>query len=201
MRPVLRLTMLGLAAAALSACSLLSTPDPVQTYRFGGIEAGAAIERSGVPIEVSLRRVEFGQATRSERILGVTGTEAAYIGGARWISPAQTLFTDDLEAAFATTSPRVRLIGAREVTPGTRILDVDVVTFEARYPVAGAAPTVVVVARTRLLNLDRSIKAEETFEVSVPAAENRVSAIVAAFDSATDNVTGSIVAWTNANAG
>lgn len=200
-RDLLRLGALAAVVAGLGACSLLSSPDPVQLYRFGGGKASAAAVTSGDPVDIALRRIEFTQASRDERLLGVTGTEAAYIAGARWVSPAQELFTDNLESAFATGSSRVRLLGPREITPGSQTLDIDVRTFEARYDMPGGSPTVVVVARARLLNRDRSIDAERTFERSVPASANRVAAIVAAFDDASGAVTQDIVAWTEQNAG
>jgi len=200
-RTALRLSALAATVAALGACSLLSSPDPGQLYRFGGGQVSAGAATSAEPVEIALRRIEFAQAVRSERILGVTGTEAAYISGARWVSPAPELFTDALEGAFAGGSSRVRLLGPREITPGTQTLDIDVRTFEARYAVKDGAPTVVVIARARLLNRDRTIDAEETFESSVPAGVNRVSSIVDAFDAAVTAVTGDIVAWTEANAG
>lgn len=202
-RTALRLGAVAAAAAALGACSLLSSPDPVQMYRFGA-GAGAAAARPATaaePVEIALRPVEFAQAVRSERILGVTGTEAAYIAGARWVSPAPELFSDALEGAFADGASRVRLLGTREITPGTQTLDIDVRAFEARYAVKGGVPTIVVIARARLLNRDRTIDAEETFETSIPAGANRVSAIVEAFDAATASVIRDIVDWTEANAG
>ena len=203
LRPnLLRLGALAAVVAGLGACSLLASPDPVQLYRFGGGQpASARAATAGEPVEIALRRVEFAQAVRSERILGVTGTEAAYIGGARWVSPAPDLFTDALESAFAAGSSRVRLLGPREITPGNQTLDIDVRTFEARYAVKDGIPTVVVIARARLLNRDRTIDAEETFESSVPAGANRVASIIEAFDAATAAVTRDIVDWTEANAG
>lgn len=202
LRPsLLRLGALAAVVAGLGACSLLSSPEPVQLYRFGGVQASERTAMVAAPVEIALRRVEFAQAVRGERILGVTGTEAAYIAGARWVTPAQDLFTDNLESAFAVGSSRVRLLGPREITPGTQTLDIDVRTFEARYAVKDGAPTVVVVARARLLNRDRTIDAEETFESSIPAGANRVASIIEAFDAATAAVTRDIVDWTEANAG
>ncbi len=189
------------AVAGLGACSLLSSPDPVQLYRFGGGGTAARTAPAAAPVEIALRRIEFAEAVSGERILGVTGTEAAYIAGARWVSPARDLFTDNLESAFASDASRVRLLGPREITPATQTLDIDVRTFEARYATRGGTPTVVVVARARLLNRDRTIAAEEIFESSVPARANRVGSIVEAFDAAGGAVTQDIVAWTEANAG
>lgn len=210
-RSVLTTAAVGGAALALSACQLLSTPDPVQMYRFGAMmDAPAQAGETPAPLLVSIRRIEFPEASKDDRILGVTGTETAYIGGARWVSPAETLFDDSLQAAFAARPDQVRVLDRRE--PGTTplVLRVTVSSFEARYPNGQeAAPTVVITARAQLRNTperDRSpagpIRPEDgrtverVFTVSQPAAENRVSAIVAAFDTATRDINTQIADWT-----
>ena len=203
-RPSIKLAAAAAAGAlALAGCALLSTPDPVQTYRFGGpAAAGAAAEGQAGLSQVSLRRVQFPEAVEGDKILGVTGTETAYIAGARWVSPASDLYLESLENAFAAQATRVRLIGPRELIRGERSLDIDMRAFEARYDAPGAVPTVVITARARLLALpDRTVAAERTFTVQQPAAANRVSAIVEAFDIATRDLNTQIVAWTDASAG
>ncbi|MBX9614316.1 MAG: ABC-type transport auxiliary lipoprotein family protein [Caulobacteraceae bacterium] len=196
-----RFFVAGLAAVSLSGCALLSTPDPVQLYRFGGVDGVSAATVSD-PLEVRLRSVEFPEAARGDRLLGITGSEAAYIAGARWVSPASQLYSTALESTFGSEATAVRLIGRRELTPVSRMLDVDVRSFETRYDHAGAVPEVVVTARARLLRLpERTVVAEQTFSVSRPAGENRVSAIVAAYEAATREVNSQIVTWTEANAG
>lgn len=202
-RTLTRLVAAAAAVAALGGCALLSSPEPVSLYRFGAApdtEVGA----SGAPasqVQVAMRRPEFVQAARDDRILGVTGTDAAYIKGARWVASADVLFSDALEDAFAAEAQRVRLIGPRELTRAEQTLDVDVRTFEARYPAPGAVPTATIVARVRLLNAqERTVAAERIFAVEQPAAANRVSAIVEAFDAATRDLNSQIVAWTDQNA-
>lgn len=189
------------ASALLTGCSLLSTPDPVQMYRFGSVPGAGEPATPAAQVQVAMRRPEFDQAVRDDRILGVTGTEAAYIKGARWVSSADILFNDALESAFAAQSTRVRLVGPREMTRAPQALDIDVRTFEARYASPGATPVITIVARTRLLNTqDRSVMAERVFTVEQPASQNRVSAIVEAFDVATRDIHTQIVNWTDQNA-
>lgn len=194
------LALAAVAALSLSGCALLSSPDPIQLYRFG--DAGGALTTSAVsPVQVKLRALEMPQAAQGDRLLGVTGSEAAYIGGARWVSPASLLYSDALESAFA-QSRAVRLIGRRELTPTTRLLDVDVRVFETRYDYAGASPSVVIAARARLLRFpERTVVSEQSFEVRQPARENRVSAIVEAYDVATRDLNTQIVDWTDAAVG
>lgn len=195
---------------SLSGCALLSTPDPVQLYRFGlPMDAPSAAGDTPAPLSVSIRRIEFPEATGDDRILGVTGTETAYIGGARWVSPASTLFDDSLKAAFANRADQIRVLGRRE--PGTPplVLQVTVTTFEARYAAPGATPEVVVTARAQLRTTperraggEAAIRPEEgrsverVFTVTQAASENRVSAIVAAFDTATRDINTQIADWT-----
>lgn len=196
-RPVVATVVL----IGLSACALLSTPEAVQTYRFGGMLPSSPAAAVASPVQVTLRRVEFPQAVEGDRLLGVTGTETAYIAGARWVSPASDLYMESIENAFAAQATRVRLIGARELTRSQRSLDIDIRSFEARYDAPGMAPTIVVTARARLLTLpERTVTAEQVFTVEQPAGENRVSAIVAAFDAATRDLNSQIVAWTDASA-
>ena len=197
---LIRPLALILAGTVLSGCALLSTPDPVQTYRFGGGQSAATTALTA-PVQVMLRRIEFPEAVEGDRLLGVTGTETAFIAGARWVSPATDLYMESLESAFAAQSSRVRLIGPRELTPSTRSLDIDVRSFEARYAAPGAIPTIVVTARARLMALpERTVVAERVFSVEQPASENRVSAIVDAFDVATRDLNTQVIAWTDQNA-
>lgn len=206
-RRILQLGAVAGVAVAMTGCSILKTPPPVQLYRFGlPLDAPSAEGDTPAPLTVSIRRIEFPEASGDDRLLGVTGVETAYIGGARWVSPASTLFDDSLKAAFAQRSDRIRVLGRRE--PGTPplVLQVTVTTFETRYAAAGATPNVVITARAQLRSTPErqggSIRPEEgrsverVFSVTQPAAENRVAAIVAAFDTATRDINTQIADWT-----
>lgn len=188
---------LGLAAA-VSGCALLSTPEPVQMYRFGASDPVTGVTPDGA-IALELRPVQFSAAAADDRILAVTGPEAAYIGGARWVERAQDLYQESVENAFAAEATRVRLGGRRELSRSPQVLDLDVRTFEARYPAPGATPTVRIAVRARLIDRDdREVVADEVFMVEQPAAGNRVSAIVSAFDAAVLQVNRDVVRWTEA---
>lgn len=199
-----RAAVIAAAAGLTAGCALLSTPDPVQMYRFGASETAmqaAPPAPTGALRPVSMRRIQFSEAARGDRILAITGTQAAYVGGARWVSPADQLFTEALVSAFSDQSRNTRLIGPREFSRSALSLDIDVRSFEARYAYEGAAPTAHIVARARILQFpDRDVVDERIFTTSLPASDNRVSAIVAAFDAATAEISGQIVDWTDAAA-
>lgn len=192
-----RLIPLAAIAVALSGCALLSSPPEAQLYRFGMDTASVQPLPVDAP-QLNLRAIDMVDAAETDRILSITGgSEAAYIAAARWVAPAQELYTASLESAFASQARRVRLIGRREALRGEQTLDIDVRAFEARYDAPETIPTVVVTVRARLLQ-DRELVSEQVFSSSRPATENRVSTIVQAFDAATADVNGQIVSWADA---
>ena len=196
-----RALAVNLAGLAVSGCALLSSPDPVQLYRFGSMDppATAPVEDR---IPLVLAPIECPAGTEDDRILTSSGGQVAYLAGARWIGPADDLDVASLEAAFLSQARRVRMSDRRELPRADLTLDLDILSFEARYPNGTeAAPTVVVAGRARLLGPDRSVRAERTFMVEQPTAENRVSALVTAFDAATADFHRPLDAWADGAAG
>ncbi|MET4682900.1 ABC-type transport auxiliary lipoprotein family protein [Brevundimonas faecalis] len=194
--------LIAAASVAVSGCALLSSPDPVQLYRFGGASAfaGTGATSACPDVQVSLRRVDFPEAARGDRILAVTGAEAAYIKGARWVSPAETLFEETLRNAFLDGAACTVLSGGPLTRDGL-LLSVEVRRFEAAYAAPGAVPDANIDVLLRLVRPgDRSIVAEDRISVSENAGQNRQSAIVAAFDRAAAEASRQIVVWTDQQA-
>lgn len=190
-----------LAAVSLAGCALLSSPEPVQLYRFGDTDPPASATLAG-RTNLVLRPVEFPAAARGDRILTVSGGQVAFLAGGRWVSPAEQLFTVALEAAFLRDAQRVSVTDRRETPSNAPSLDIDITSFEARYPDGVEyAPTVTIAGRARIVGTDRTVLAERTFMVEQPAAENRVSAVVAAYDLAVARFNTELVTWTDASAG
>lgn len=191
---------LALAAIALSGCiSLFPKTEPAQLYRFEA-KAPAPAAASGPLFGVQRLGISFPRASGGDRILTVNDKgEAAYIAGARWVSPASVLFDDEVTAAFQGAG-RARLIGRGEVIKADYSLKLDVTTFEAHYDRGpkGAPEIVVSVRGVITRNQDRALVGERVFTANVRAAENRVGAIVPAFNTALTQVLGQLVAWVNA---
>lgn len=186
-------------AAAVSGCAVLATPDPVQLYRFGGASAyaGTGATSACPDVHVAMRRIDFPEAARGDRLLAVTGTEAAYIKGARWVSPAETLFEEALRNAFA-DGGTCTVLSSAPLSRNGLLLSVDVRRFEAAYAAPGAVPDANIVVLLRLFRMsDRSLVVEDRITVRESAGENRQSAIVAAFDRATAEASRQIVLWTD----
>jgi cholesterol transport system auxiliary component len=186
-----------LAALALpllmgGCISVFPKATPVQMYRFGETAGAPAAQAAVASTAVLKGPIAFPPATGGDRILTTTGAENAYIGGARWVAPASSLFDEALLKAFdAPGAPR--LVARGEALAAPSALRLDVRTFEARYP----GPTVHVQVRASLIRTaDRSLIGERMFDAEVPAADNRQTAIVAAFDQAVGQVLTSLRDWT-----
>lgn len=205
MSPMIRNAAKALAVTALalslSGCiSVFPKAKPASLYRFGESDVSVPKGPPGAMFGVLKAPSAFTRAAAGDRILTSSNGEVAYIADARWVSPAFVLFEEAVARAFQNDPGRARLIGRGEVAKADLVLRLEVRTFEADY-VDGpkAAPEVVVRVRGVLnRNSDRALVGDQVFEARVKAADNRVSAIVPAFDQATAKVLGDVVSWTNA---
>ncbi|MDB5455921.1 MAG: transporter, partial [Caulobacter sp.] len=201
-RPALRslaAAALALAvAASLSGCiSLFPKVKPAGLYRFGESAPAAASQPApGARIGVLKGPTIFTRAAAGDRLLTITGSEAAYVAGARWVSPAGVLFDEAVARAFD-AGGQARLIGRGEAAKADVILRLEVRTFETVYVNgAGAPPEVVIQVRAVLTRAgDRALLGDKLFDARVPASVNRVGAIVAAYDQAVAKALTDTVAW------
>lgn len=180
---------------ALSGCvSLFPKAKPVQIYSFRSANAAAAV--SAPTVTVLRAPTTFPRASANDRIYTRTGTEAAYIEGARWSAPAQILFDEAMSASFDRSTARLATRG--EIGPSDATLRVEVRTFAADYVDGqGTAPKAIVEVRASLTSAkDRDLVKAQSFRSEKPAADNRVGAIVDAYNAAVDDVLGQIVGWT-----
>ena len=183
-------------ALALGGCGLLGGGKPANLYRFGGAEAADA-----APVEVrggrtlALSGITFAEESEGDRILTITGGEAAYIAKTRWVAPARDLFTAAAERAFDRAGVRLARRGQPFDTDAALVLEVP--TFEARFENGPkAAPVVVVEVRASLVaGTERRLIGETAYTARQPAGENRVSAIVQAFDTATRQALDHTATW------
>jgi len=202
-RAALRLAVMGACALALSGCiSLLPKSKPAQLYRFGQSGATAAAQPApSATVGVFQANGTFQGEAAGDRLLTINGGKAAFIAQSRWVAPAGVLFNEAVVSAFDADGGKVRLISRGQQGKSAYALRLDVRNFEARYESGpDSAPTVVVRVRAVLTNADLTKTAEQIFESRSKAANNRVGAIVEAYDKATSEVLGQVVGWTNTNA-
>lgn len=202
-RTIVQAVAVAAACMALAGCvSLFPKAKPSQMYRFGVIDAVAGGPAVG-GASVLKAATGFPAASGGDRIMTVTGTETAYIAEARWVSPAQVMFDDAIERAFDARPSGPRLLSRGDQLAAPTILRVDVDTFETRYDGKGdESPTVVVSMRATLIRVkDHSVMGERVLRAVKPAAGNRVSAIVDAYDEAVKQAVTELAEWTAGTAG
>ncbi|HEY8617319.1 ABC-type transport auxiliary lipoprotein family protein [Phenylobacterium sp.] len=202
---LLRTALVAALGVSLTGCmgGLLGGGKPAQLYRFGQspVAQAQAAPAAGT-VAVFRANGTFQGETAGDRLLAVTGEETRYIAESRWVAPASVLWDQAVLAAFDTAPGRVRLVSRGELARADYVLRLDVRNFEARYENGEkAAPTVLVRVRAALTRpRDRDFARERIFEARVPAAGNRVSLIVPAYDKATGQVLAELVSWLEAEA-
>ncbi len=198
----LRPLALAAVAVSLSACiSVFPKEDPSQLYRFDGVPAPAEASAAAADSFGVLRvNGAFVQASSGDRMVAVTGDRVAYIADARWVSPASVLFNEAVLRTFDYNAGPARLVTRGEVRKADYALRIDVTRFEVVYDRGEkAAPNIVVGLRLNLVKTeDRSLAGSKMIETTVRAGDNRISAIVRAFDEAVAQALSQTLAWTNA---
>jgi hypothetical protein len=120
---------------------------------------------------VKLHSVSFDPAAEGDRILSITGAEAAYLSNSRWVAPARDLFAEAAERAFDRAG--VRLARRDQPFDADANLVLEVPTFEARYENGPEAPPWWC-GGSRLHGQQRSrakLAGETAYAVRVPATE------------------------------
>ncbi len=198
---LLRLAAIAAVSLALSACvSLLPKSKPAHLYRFGAaMDAGGAAIPAAGPIGVFRTSGAFQREAAGDQLLTVTDGRVAYIAETRWVAPAAVLWDEAVANAFDADPGPARLISRGEPASAEFVLRLDVRNFEAHYDAGPkAAPTVLVRVRAAMMRgSDRNRVVEQVFEARAKAADNRVTAIVPAYDKAVAEVLKQIVDWTN----
>ena len=199
----------GRALAALSLAALLSgcisvfpKEAPAQLYRFGdaGPSSPTATTPAASSFTVEALPITFDRPAAGDAILTLTGNEAAYIKGSRWVAPAQTLFESAVTRAFEASGGAARLLGRGEPARPDYLLKMNVLRFEAHYDQGQGAPPAIVVELYATLSRssDHALAGERLFQAKITADANRAGAITAGFDQASRRVLTDLVAWVDA---
>lgn len=200
-RNLLRAGAMASLALALSGCiTVFPKTKPAQLYRFDGVGEAPATRGPASPDRVGIVRVRggFNSAASTDRIMTVTGSQIAYVAEARWAQPAVTLFDEAVTSAFTRQSGPVRLVARGEPGRAPYSLRLDVERFEAVYDHGGkAAPDVRVQIHAVLVRAaDRAVVKDQVIAAHARAADNRVSAIVQAFELSTTQALDEVVRLT-----
>lgn len=198
-----RNAFITLALVGLAGCvTVFPDADPVNLYRLQAEAPPARGPAAATRLSLLSSPTRFNAAAATDRIMTVTDGQVAYLAGARWASPAPVLFDEALSRAFESGAVETRLVGYDGAAQARHILRLEVREFAATYQ-AGAAPAPVVRLRATasiVRRQDGMLISERMFDVGTPADANRVSTVVAAFDSALGQLLGEVVAWADETA-
>lgn len=192
----MRRTIVLLAAAAACAGCVGSALDSKraapETYRL----AAPALPNAGTPLPAALAvgRPRAAAALDTEQI-AVTGPQSRfdYYAGVRWAEPAPQMLQQVLVQALAADGRFSTVVAAPSRVPAEYALDVELRRFEAADD-GGGTPVVHVALQVTLLDSRRGTRLASFPAVAeVAAASDRRAAVLAAFDTATQQAIVSIV--------
>lgn len=174
----------------LSACStgsLFDSDTPVSTnYVLSAVPAAQnANTGTPIPVDVSIGRPDLAAGLDTDRIAVLEGRQLDYYRRVTWGARAseliQSLLVDSLEDRRLFRS----VTAERSRVAGDYALDLQVRDFQAEYEEGERAPTVHVGMVGRLIRVaDRELVATVSSDARVAAKDNRMSAVAAAFESA-----------------
>jgi cholesterol transport system auxiliary component len=189
----------ALAVALVAGCTgnLLQSDAPVpDTFRLTSAPPAAAAGVAPLPLAVVVQRPRATAALDTDRIaISAAGNRFDYYSAALWAEPAPQMVQQQLVNALAATGQfGGGVFAAPARVPNELLLDVELRRFEAVTSGANAAasdtaPVVHVQVQASLIDSRRGARVTSfVAEAAVPATENRLSAVIAAFERANAQV-------------
>ncbi|HVC01180.1 MAG TPA: ABC-type transport auxiliary lipoprotein family protein [Steroidobacteraceae bacterium] len=195
---VARAALLAGGALGLAACagSLLGRRAPPVAYELSA-HAGARGPRIAADLKVLTPLVRAGLDT--DRIAAsYPDRRLDHFSGARWSAPLDETIEQLAVQEFRARSALRNVVPEASALHTRYWLEIEVVAFQARYPAGGGAPTIEAHFVARLGDVrGGTTLARIDARVARPAAANRMTAIVAAFEAAADRALDRIVAATD----
>jgi cholesterol transport system auxiliary component len=186
--------------ALLTACAgslFKNSAAPPTMYMLSAPAPSAAEPAStAAPTELAVLKLRVRAGLDTDRIAALyPDRRLDYFADARWSGPLDEVLQDLAVQAFH-ANPGLRNVSADgSVFASTYWLEIEVTDFQAEYSANLAAPTVHVHFLARVGNsADRHVLGRFEPDVRVPAADNRMTAIVDAYNRAVDQALAEIAA-------
>jgi ABC-type uncharacterized transport system auxiliary subunit len=186
----------SLTLAACGGSLLQSKAPPTAVYL---LSVSAAPGGAEVPVDLAVRKPRVRTGLDTDLIAALyPDRRLDYFAGARWSGRLDEVVQDLAVQAFRTRAD-LRAVRAGVSAPeGGYWLELDVADFQAEYSASpgegGAAPTIHVHLWGQLGGPERHVLGRLDADVRMPAADNRLTAIVAAYNAAADAALAKIVA-------
>ncbi len=187
MKPGL-LAIAALSCAACSTGSLFDSDTPVPSgYVIAPAPAGSATGAPVTQVDLSIGRPDFAPGLDTDRIAVLKGRNLDYYRGVRWggrtVEVVQSVMVgtiNDQQLFRSVTAEQARVAN-------DYMLDLEVRHFEANAN--GTMPEAHVMIIGRLIRVvDRKLVATVSSNAEIAASEDRMAAVAAAFESASQKV-------------
>ncbi len=192
-------------ALALAGCgSLFQSKMPPTSMYLLSVKTGAAVGAE-VPVDLAVLKPQVRTGLNTDLIAALyPDRRLDYFAQARWSGPLDEVVHDLALQAFRAYANLRTVQSQASVFGSSYWLEINVADFQAEYPAgAGAggngAPTIHVhLLGSVVASADRQVLGRFEADVRQPAAENRLTAIVEAYNQAADTALAKIVADTTA---
>jgi len=200
---VKRTLLLGLLSVTLAACvgSLFKNKiAPPTMYALSATPKSAPADPPSAavsgPVDLAVLKPHVRTGLDTDRIAALyPDRHMDYFADVRWSGPLDEVLLDLAVQEFHANAALRNVSADASVFASTYWLEIEVIDFQAEYSPAGSAPTVHVLLQARLGNAaDRRILARFEPDVREAAVDNRMSAIVDAYNRAADKALGEIAA-------
>ena len=195
----LAVTMLS-GAALLSACSILPSQTPVDTYALTALlpaQTLAARRSARMPLALRITRPLVSGALSGRRIVVMPepGRVSVY-QGAVWSEPPAQLLRDQMIDAFLADGRLESVITDEGVMPhADYLLSTQLRGFHSAYEQGN--PQAVIRVDAQIIDArSNRIVASRSFLAQQPAADKQVPGVVQAINQATDQLVQDMVDWT-----
>jgi cholesterol transport system auxiliary component len=200
LRPSRRM-LAGAVALGVAGCSrLFVSPPPENVFRLTPADTFPA----GLPHVRALLLVDTPSAPealdRRRIALSKSSLLFDYFADAEWADMVSALVQAVLQNSFENSRAITTINGSLGLRADL-VLGTEIRHFEAQYRAAAGPPEIWVSIEAKLAAVpERELLAQALFDRRVPASENDMSSIAAAFDAALRAVATAIVVWTVTNA-
>lgn len=181
------LAVITACAALVGGCttSIFDSEAPIpMNYVLRPVKSAAA-SVAHTAVDVTIDRPVAAPGLDTDRIGVLRGHQLDYYRAVKWGSPApeimQTLFVDSLEDQLVFRS----VTREQSRVASDYVLDVQLRDFQSEYAEGSSIPTIHISAVVRVVRVpDRRLVTTVTAESKVPASEDRMGAVAAAFETA-----------------
>jgi cholesterol transport system auxiliary component len=184
-------------AFAIAACgSLFQTKAAPPTMYLLSIATKAPQAGAALPVDLAVLKPRVRAGLDTDRIaLLYPDRRLDYFASVRWSGPLDELMQELAVQEFHSIEAVRNISGDASVFASSYWLEIEVADFQAEYAATGATPNAHVHLLARIgSSTDRRVLARFEADAREQAAENRLSAIVDAYNRAADKALASIVA-------